>query len=302
MNRTNRLGIGIDVGGTKIAAVIGTSDGNALADIRMETPKGREPLLAALHQVVFELLSQADCDPCRLAGVGVGLPGTVSGDRRSVRWVPNLPEIDGMPLASLLEEQTGVRTVLGNDGQLSLKGEHWLGAARGCADVVMITLGTGIGGAIMAGGKIVEGANGTAGSMGWLVMDLNDPGDKRNGWWERKVSGSAIDERSGRLHPPMTGRDMFAAAERGEPEAVRLLEQIGSSLGAGAANLASLLNPEVIIFGGGVSAHLPLLLPTMKKALSKFASPSARNTPIVQAGLQHNAGMFGAMRLVFELP
>ncbi|OUM98979.1 MAG: hypothetical protein BAA02_14965 [Paenibacillaceae bacterium ZCTH02-B3] len=296
--RSPLTGIGIDVGGTKIWSILGTEDGDIIAEQRMDTDKTRDGFLRQLDAIVGGLTETAvKMTGSKPVGIGIGLPGRVSVT--TVEWVPNLPELNGLNLQAAALERWNMRIRLQNDGQLALYGEQWLGAARGARSAVMLTLGTGIGGGIMVNGELWSGFTGTAGSMGWITLDYQEGGDPERGWLERMISGTAINRRASQLTVPRDSRQWFEAARAGDPEAVRLLRDVGLCLGTAIANLASVIDPEIVVVGGGLSAELETLMPFVREAVSRFASPTARRIRIVPAMLLDRAGGFGALRLSF---
>jgi len=288
MRTDKRYGIGIDVGGTKMRAALGTDDGTILDERVMPTPKGRSAFLEALRTLIAGWSGDA---------IGIGLPGQVT--QSVVRWVPNLPELNGYPLADFLQAELGVPVLLQNDGKLSLIGEQWLGAAKDCGNVMMMAIGTGIGGGIMVDGRLLEGAHGTAGSLGWLTLDMDDEGDSEHGWLERSVSGTAIHRRAERLPSGGDGYALFENARLGDPEATGLTREIGLCIGTSIANVASILDLELAVIAGGLSKQLDVLLPPIWEAIERYASPSARQISIVPALLLERAGVIGALRLSF---
>lgn len=292
-------GIGIDVGGTKIWGVLGTNRGEIIAEYHVKTSKDRMGFLHQINEIIDRLIHQSGKSTSALSGIGIGIPGLISRGEGKIEWVPNLPELNGLNLADLLTDQWDLPVELKNDGQLALLGEHWLGAAQGYNHIVMLTIGTGIGGAIMIDGRLWEGSKGAAGSMGWLSLDLNDEGDPELGWFERMVSGTAINRRGESLSNRMNSRQLFEEGLKGDPDAAKLIADIGHCLGAGIANIASILDPEMIVVGGGVSLHLSAVLPYAKQSLQKYGSPRVRNLPIVPAKLLNQSGVLGALRLTF---
>jgi glucokinase len=292
--------VGIDVGGTKIWTAIGSREGCIIAERKEDTPSNAARFISLLRSMVGAILSESGRSPAELAGIGIGLPGRVSADGRRLEWIPNLPFLDGNPLADILEGEWRVPVSLENDGRLALYGEGWLGAARGCSDAIMLTLGTGVGGAIMIGGRLHRGARGTAGSMGWMNLDGSDPGGKDSGWLERMVSGSAINRRAAELPSRLDSFRLFAESAEGLAEARGLVEEIGMELGAAIAALVSILDPEIVILGGGVSEHLEALRPAIERSMLAHASPATRSTPVRAAELLARAGMLGALRLAFD--
>jgi len=291
-------GIGIDVGGTKIWALLGTEDGCILAEKRLNTEKTLEGFVRQMDDIIGDFtdisMQKTGLRPC---GIGIGLPGRVSST--TIDWVPNLPELNGLNLADLVEQKWNLPVRLQNDGQLALLGEQWLGAAKGVRSAVLLTLGTGIGGGIMINGELWRGVTGTAGAMGWVTLDETDEGDPERGWLERKISGTAVNQRASKLSVPLDSRQLFEAARAGNKEAVELVQDIGHCLGTAIANLASVLDPELVVIGGGLSLELDGLMPYVKEAVSRFGSPTARQVRIVPARLLDKAGGLGALRLSF---
>lgn len=291
-------GIGIDVGGTKIWALLGTKEGEIIAEQRMETNKTREGFIRQLDGIVGNLTETAVIKTgTKPYGIGIGLPGKVSST--TIEWVPNLPELNGLDLHDHAAKRWHLPIRLQNDGQLALFGEQWLGAARGARSAVMFTLGTGIGGGIMINGELWSGFNGTAGSMGWITLDFNEGGDPERGWLERMISGSAINRRTSQLSVPKNSRQWLEAVRTGDPEAVSLLKDVGRCLGTAIANVASVIDPEMVVIGGGLSVELDSFMPHIREALSRFGSPSAKRVRIVAARLLDRAGGLGALRLSF---
>ncbi|QJD85914.1 ROK family protein [Cohnella herbarum] len=293
-----RSGIGIDIGGTKILAALATEQGDIVEEMKLDTAKTRSGLLSQLDDVVGRFTDLAFKRGVGTPqGIGIGFPGKVS--EQIVNWVPNLPELNGLDLGTYANERWAIPARLQNDGQLALYGEQWLGAAQRCQNVLMFTLGTGIGGGIMVDGKVLRGVHGTAGSMGWLTMDLNDAGDPEQGWMERMVSGTGINRRASMLSTPLSSRELFDKAAAGDAEAMELVHQIGYCIGGAVGNLASVFDPEVVLIGGGVSLQLDRMMPSIRNAIKRFGSPSTRDVPIAAAKLLEKAGLLGAVRLAF---
>jgi predicted NBD/HSP70 family sugar kinase len=206
--------------------------------------------------------------------------------------VPNLPYLDGRPLAADLAGRAGAaRVELGNDAQLALLGEAREGAARGCRSAVLVTVGTGIGGAVMAGGRIVRGARGSAGAFGWLPA-AGAAATADRGAFELAASGRALDRLAG---GGRGARDLVDAARAGEPAARAAVEAYGRVLGTGVAALASILDPEVVLVGGGLSEAMDVLAGPVAAAVAASASPNGRQVPVRAAALGPAAGAVGAV-------
>lgn len=286
--------LGIDVGGTRVRSGVGLGERLEPAPAR-PTPTSYEAFLGLL----LELQDWAQ----RVAGgpvsrVGIGLPGVVGA--HGPLWVPNLPYLDHRPLAADLQERGGLQAFFGNDAQMALVGEAWQGAARQNRYALLVSVGTGIGGAILVGGKILRGARGSAGAFGWLHLDLSDPGEPGRGHLERVASGSALQEAAARLEGGLSAEALLARAASGEPRSARLVGEVGYRLGLGLASLASVFDPEVILVSGGVSEVFEVFRPSVEQAVAQVASPNGRQVPLRRAALGTLAGVYGAVRAAKE--
>jgi glucokinase len=198
-------------------------------------------------------------------------------------WVPNLPYLDGLDLA---EQFPHLALALGNDAQFALVAEAGGGAARGLRDVLLLAIGTGIGSAVLAGGRIVSGSAGGACSFGWAAADVGDAGDDRLGWLERHASGRALDEIAAGLGLA-DGMALVAAARSGDAAATAALDPPMRALGTALAGAVALLDPEAIILAGGVAASTDVIGPMILSALR-------RHLPKHLRGIDLRAGQFGA--------
>lgn len=282
--------LGIDIGGTKIQGACLRGDAVILT-AKVATPDSYEPLLAALAGIADEA-SAAAGEP--VTHLGVGVPGTATG--RRVTWTPNLPYLDGRPLADDLDERLGARTVVGNDAQFALLGEAWRGAASAYQNVALVSVGTGVGGAIMMNGKIVRGSHGSAGAFGWLNLDLRAAPDPNHGYTELHASGAALDALAQALDPPRTSYEVVAGARAGDAICAELVDALAKTLGAACASIASILDPDVILLSGGLTDAFDLLEASLRASLRAYGSPSVRETPIVVGQLGGHAAAFGALR------
>lgn len=287
---TQQSYLGIDVGGTKIQGAY-LARGEVALTGQLATPTtGYEAFVAALLRVVEQTREQSG----ELTSLAIGLPGTVS--ETSVTWVPNLPFLNGKDLAGDLAGHLGVEVELANDAQLGLLGEVWRGAAQGCRDAILVSVGTGVGGAIMLGGNIVRGLHGGAGAFGWLNLDWQEAPDPEHGYLERHASGSALNELASQLEPGLTSRELIARARAGHAESSLLIQRFSALLGAACASLASILDPEVLILAGGLSEAFELFAPMLHQQMRRLGAPGVRRTPIVPARLGKDAAAYGALR------
>jgi glucokinase len=310
---------GVDIGGTKVLGVALDASDDVVAEARAPTPGGSESGSAAPHVAdavaeVVERLDEAVFGRVHHGPVGVGVPGMVDLRGRLV-FAPNLPQAQGVDWPSLLENRMRGRSVaVQNDANMAVLAEHRLGAARGFRHVVMITLGTGIGGGIVVDGRIQVGTSGFAGEIGHMVVDPSGPPCPcgRRGCWERYASGAGLGVRAreaalaGRLHEVVQhsggdaegvrGEDVSAAAAAGDPEARQVIEEVGWWVGFGLANLAGVLDPECFVLGGGLVGAGELLVDSARRAYGELVEGGARRPApvVVAAAFGERAGAVGA--------
>jgi predicted NBD/HSP70 family sugar kinase len=283
--------VGADVGGTRVRVMVQDVATGARSGItETAVPGTTDGLVDAVARSVAQL-----CDDGRVSSVAVGLPGQVDGDR--CVWVPNLRFLDGSPLARLLGDRLETSCRLSNDAQATLVAEGREGAARGHADALLVAVGTGIGGAVQLGGRIVTGAHGCAGAFGWLPL-AGGPRDDDHGEWETAASGRSLEALG---EPWGSVQNMLAAARAGDATAGETVTAEGRLLGRGIAALTSVFDPGIVVFAGGLVQAFDLLEKPMREALAEYASPAGRSVPIVPAALGSAAGVIGALHLALEV-
>lgn len=308
------LAIGVDVGGTKIAAGVVDETGTVLAQIRRATPAGEADRIAAtIAEVAAELGFEYE-----VTSIGIGAAGLVDEDRSTVIFAPNLAWRNE-PLGERVARASGLPTVVENDANAAGWGEARFGAARGASSAVILTVGTGIGGAIILDGNLVRGAHGLASEWGHMVVRSEGRrcGCGLRGCWERYASGSALVadarelagvdpghgarliELAGGRADRITGMHVTAAAQTGDPAAVECLHNLGVWLGRGMASLAAVLDPDVVVIAGGVSeAGEMLRRPAEESFAPLLAARGFRPQPAVRLATQGNlAGLVGAADL-----
>jgi glucokinase len=286
--------IGIDLGGTAIKLGRFDHQGNCLQALTVPTPQPPEP--QAVLEAMVEAIAQIDPEEKAIA-IGVGTPGPTDATGRIAQVAINLGWKD-VPLADWLEHRTGKPTTLANDANCAGLGESWLGAGKRFQDCIMLTLGTGVGGAIIQNGKLFTGRNGTAGELGLITIDLEGhPCNSGNrGSLEQHVSVQAIRRRTG-LEPEELGQ----RAKAGDEEAIAFWHTYGCELGAGIASLLYVLTPEAVILGGGVSASAEFFLPSVWQEIEQRVLPSSREElQILVAELGNQAGIVGAAKLAWD--
>jgi len=308
--------VGLDVGGTKVLGVVIDSGGAVLAEHREPTPVGGEAVLAAMVETALHLQAKVP----GVVALGVGLPGLV--DRQgNLRFAPNLPGVVELPAASRLEELTGLPVRVDNDATCALWGEHVAGVARGADDVLLVTLGTGIGGGLLLDGRLVRGRNGFAGEPGHMVVDADGvpcPCGRR-GCWERYASGSglgrmgreAAERGSGRRLLELAGGDpnevrgehVTQAAAEGDPNAEAVLGHFAGWFAMGLANLVAIVDVGTCVIGGGLVEAGDTLLDPVREAMGASLLGGSHRPPvtILAAGLGEHAGAVGAAHLAREV-
>jgi glucokinase len=308
--------IGIDIGGTKLLAVCLGSEGQVTADPIQASPRDGPGVVEEVVASVRRLAGNSD-----RGMVGLGVPGLVDGSG-SVRFAPNLPGLTGTPLAGALRQALpGWEVWIGNDATAACWAEHQRGVARGAEEVLMVTLGTGIGGGIISRGAPVVGCNGYAGEFGHMVVDPHGPRCPcgKQGCWERFASGSglgalgremAIAGEAPRLvglaggDPEMVrGEHVTAAAAEGDASALEIMNKFGWWVALGLANLANALDPGLIVLGGGLIAAGDVVVgPTRRAFVELVEAPGARAPIRIEAaGLGWGAGAIGAGLLAASL-
>ncbi|MEP6953566.1 MAG: ROK family protein [Solirubrobacteraceae bacterium] len=296
--------IGVDLGGTKLLA--GTVDADLEVHhrtFRMARPDDTEAVIAQLVDTIEEGREAA---PSEVLGVGLGVPGLVDPDTGVVADSNHLP-LAGVALRDVLAERVGLPVAIDNDGNMAMRAESRRGAARGARDAVLLTIGTGIGGGLLVGGRIAHGARGAAGELGHMIVDADGPPCPgrcpNHGCLEALVSGHALGIEGARVAAERPDSALREASERGDritgllvtelalagDEAARaVVVKMGAKLGLGIVTLANVFNPEVVVVGGGAIGAGELLLAPAREVVA------ARALPISRAGLRIVATHFGA--------
>jgi glucokinase len=306
--------IGLDVGGTKVlgVALAAGAPADVLAEERVATPEGGEGLAETLVALAEAVAGRVGT----VTSIGVGLPGLV--DRAGTLHLgPHLRHIRDLPLGRLLAEAAGVGVVVDNDANCAAVAEQAAGAARGAQEALVVTLGTGIGAGIITGGHLLRGANGFAGEPGHMVVEPSGPPCPcgKRGCWERFASGTGLARlardaaHGGRLDgavelaggdpDDVRGEHVTDAARAGDAEARAVLGELAHWVALGLANLANILDPEVIVVGGGLVEAADLLLPDVEERFAGLVMAGDRRPrlPIVAATLGERAGAIGAALL-----
>ncbi|MFZ4639144.1 MAG: ROK family protein [Nodosilinea sp.] len=287
--------IGIDLGGSGIKLGRFTINGDCRAELTVPTPQPATP--EAVVRAMVGAIAQIDPDH-QAGAIGLGTPGPADAAGRIARVAINLTGWNNVPIADWLEDQTGLPTIVANDANCAGLGEVWLGAGQSFKDVIMLTLGTGVGGAIILKGQLFVGRHGTAGELGLITLNPDGPAcnSGNQGSLEQYCSVQAIHRLMG-LSPAV----LYDRAKTADPEAIAFWQRYGEWLGAGLASPIYVLTPEAVILGGGISAAAEFFLPATLAAVEKRVLPSSREgLQILIAALGNRAGMVGAARLAWQ--
>lgn len=284
--------LAIDLGGTNLR--VGLADEKTTGPELLPETLLRRTAPSSLAEFVDVIAPLAMRDD--VTAIGIAIPGLVSATRCG--WVPNLPWLDDVDLQSLFP---GKPVAAGNDAQFSLVAEAAAGAARNTSNAILLAIGTGIGSALLADGRVVRGDGGAAVSFGWACADLAAAGDERHGWLERQASGSALD-RAARKIGLSDGKALAAAARAGSPEARDAITSAAEMLAATLSGAVALTGSRLVIVAGGVSASMDVLGPVLVKRLRLLLPPHLRDTVVTSGTFGETAALCGAALAALNHP
>lgn len=293
--------LGIDVGGTKCLALAVDDEGRVHERRRVATPRGAD----SIEDALVALIAAVEESTGTTSSVGLGVPGLITRDGVIVSS-PNLPDVENFAVRQRLERRLARPIAVDNDANCAARAEWQVGAARGHDDVLVVTLGTGIGGGIVSGGRLVRGWNGFAGEIGHVVVvaDGRECACGRRGCWEQYASGTALgrlarEARARGASWPDSGSDAVdvrRAAESGDGDARRVIDEFGRWVALGVASLVHAFDPSVVVIGGGVAHEADILRAATQRWLGEFlyASHVRRHPSVVLARHGEDAGALGA--------
>ena len=307
---------GIDVGGTSIKCGFFTAEGELLEkwEIPTRTENQGENILPDIAKSIEKKMEEKAISKEQVTGVGIGVPGPVNKNGE----IPTAVNLNWgyKHISKEMEELTGLPSKAGNDANVAALGEAWKGGAAGCANVILATLGTGVGGGIIVDGKIVAGAHGAGGEIGHANVK-HDETDSCNcgnkGCLEQMASATGIvrlakkalaasDQESAlrAAGDKLSAKKVFDAYKAGDALAAEIVEEFGDYLGGARATFATVVDPDVILIGGGVSRAGQPLVDVVEKYYKKYAFTPCKETPIRLAELGNDAGIYGSAKLVVE--
>ena len=307
---------GIDLGGTTAKIGLFTTSGALLEkwEVATDTSHAGEHILENLAAAVLDKMTEKSIQPEQVEGVGIGVPGPVLDSSIVPIVCANLggwgERNVSAQLSGLLD---GLKVLVGNDANVAALGEIWMGAAKGAKNAVMVTLGTGVGGGVVVNGKVIDGVHGAGGEIGHITVNRHETavcGCGKRGCLEQYSSATGVVRCMKKLldENPDTpcvlrgtefaAKDVFDAARNGDALAAREVDEMSDTLGMALANIASTVDPEAFLVGGGVARAGDVLFAPLNKHFQEYAFKSCRETPIKQASLGNDAGIYGAVRLI----
>ncbi len=304
---------GIDVGGTSVKCGLFTAEGEVLDkwEIPTRTENNGEQILPDIAASIKEKMAEKEISAEEVAGVGIGVPGPVN-DEGVINGAVNL-HWGVFNIEEKLSELTGLPAKAGNDANVAALGEQWKGGGMGYQNLIMVTLGTGVGGGIIINGKILAGSNGAAAEIGHAFVDGSVPENcncGNRGCLEQFASATGIARLAReamastdapslmRGQEKVTAKTVFDAVKEGDALAIQVAERFGDYLGSALSIFAAVVDPQAIVIGGGVSKAGAILLDYIKPSFMKHAFHACRGTEFVMATLGNDAGIYGAAKMV----
>lgn len=305
---------GIDIGGTTVKCGLFNVDGEVLDkwEIKTRTENNGENIIADIAETMNAKIAEKGLDKEEIVGAGVGVPGPAD-EEGNVPVAVNL-HWGFVPLSKELSEKTGLAVRVGNDANVAALGEMWKGGAVGYHNVVMVTLGTGVGGGIIVNGKMLTGANGAGGEIGHIHVEDDEQeacGCGNRGCLEQYSSATGVTRLAKRKLEKTTqdsvlrtttlsAKSVFDAVKAKDPVAMEIAEQFGQYLGEGLAAIACVTNPEAFVIGGGVSKAGSVLIDYIRPYYQKVVFHADRDVKFELATLGNDAGIYGAAKLVLD--
>ncbi|MFS0672811.1 ROK family glucokinase [Ornithinibacillus sp. 179-J 7C1 HS] len=311
--------VGVDIGGTTVKIGLLKDSGEIMKKWEIDTKKSTDgtTVINDIWESVLVKLNELAIDLNDVLGIGIGAPGFIDGEKGYVYEAVNIGWQE-FKLSDYMSRKTGLPVFVENDANIAVLGENWLGAGNLASDIIAVTLGTGVGGGLIAGGKILNGVNGTAGEIGHITVepDGHSCNCGRRGCLETICSATGIvrqakkyieEDSTSKLaqlekkNGAITAKDVFELAAVGDKDSIQIVQHTADVLGFVLANLAVTINPSKIVIGGGVSKAGDLLLQPIKNSFTKYALPRTSEACEIRiAELGNDAGIIGAAYLVKE--
>ncbi len=308
-----KLCFGIDIGGTTVKLGLFTEEGNLVDKWEITTRKeesGRY-ILSDVAKSIESKIEERNLSKDQIVGIGVGVPGPVTADGTVIQCVNLGWEI--VNVANEVKALTGFQAKVGNDANVAALGEMWQGGGKGYNSIVLVTLGTGVGGGVIVDGQIITGSNGAAGEIGHLLVNYEEKdkcGCGKTGCLEQFASATGIVKEAKRLlskstepsklreYEQLSAKNIFDCAKENDKLALELVDQLGRYLGIALSHVAAVVDPQAFVIGGGVSKAGSILTDAVKKYYNQYVMLALKNKEFNLAELGNDAGIFGCARLI----
>jgi glucokinase len=311
----SKYAFGVDIGGTTVKLGLFNREGSVLDKWEIPTVKDNKgaSILPDVAESILAKMKEKNISLSEIAGIGVGVPGAVDDNGTVVNGAVNLGwEVLNVP--QVMQKYLDVPVKAANDANVAAFGEMWQGGGKGYEDLVAVTLGTGVGGGIISGGRILTGANGAGGEIGHIHIEDDEQeccGCKNKGCLEQYTSATGIvrlakrrlakDETASVLRgQDITAKAVFDAVKAGDAVAIEIAQQFGEYLGKGLASVSAVVNPEIFVIGGGVSKAGEILISYVEPVFQKYAFVACRGAKFALATLGNDAGIYGAAGLILR--
>jgi glucokinase len=308
-----KLCFGIDIGGTTVKLGLFTDKGNLVDKWEIPTRKENSGsyILGDVAKSLENKISEKNLDKNQIVGIGVGVPGPVTADGTVIECVNLGWSI--INVANEVKALTGFEAKVGNDANVAALGEMWQGGGKGYNSIVMVTLGTGVGGGVIIDGQIITGSNGAAGELGHILVNYEEEekcGCGKTGCLEQFASATGIVKEAKRLLSKSTepsklrefdhlsAKTIFDCAKENDKLALELVEQLGRYLGIALSHVAAVVDPQAFVIGGGVSKAGSILIDAVKKYYNQYVMLALKNKEFRVAELGNDAGIYGCARLI----
>lgn len=309
-----KYGFGVDIGGTTCKMGLFEMAGRLLEkwEIKTDTTDKGSRILSDVTKAVEQKRAERGIAKEDIAGIGLDVPGPVDKDGTVLQCV-NLGW-ENYKAAEILSKLTGMKVKIGNDANVAALGELWQGGGKGYSDMVMVTLGTGVGGAVIIEGKIIAGAHGIGGELGHMTIHPEEKAQcacGKHGCLEQYASATGIVRMTKKIlesgepsvlenYENLSAKAVFDAAKEGDAVGLKAVQQLGVMLGLALADVSCVVNPEIFVIGGGVSKAGDILLETVQKHFIPETLPAGRATRFAIATLGNDAGMYGCARMLID--
>ncbi len=312
-----KYAFGVDIGGTTVKMGLFETDGTLCDtwEIKTRTENGGSEILGDIAASIKEKMEANTITASQIEGIGMGVPGPIGADGTVFKCV-NLGW-DVFNVEQTMQELTGFRTKAGNDANVAALGEMWMGGGKGYENLVMVTLGTGVGGGVILNGKIVPGFNGAAGEIGHIHAMDDEPeacGCGKHGCLEQYASANGVARMAKKYlkehreksvlrqlnREEITSKDVFDAAKDNDAVALAIVEDFGKTLGKALAQISCVVNPQAFVIGGGMAKAGDIVIEVVRKYFVEYAFHAARGTLFTLATLGNNAGIYGGVRMVLD--